>query len=304
MSTELALPQPRSDSLDSKIRFAQCLADASLLPASYRGKPANVLLAIEMGEALGLPTIQAINGIHVIEGRPSASADLLAAVIRRAGHKLRVRVNDEALIAVATLIRADDPDFLYEARWDMDKARNAGLLATDKDGRIKKDNWRQYPGQMLRARAISEVARSGATDALYGVSYTPEELGAETDGEGAPFMVTETADDHVIAPEVTESPAPAYDPDAPRTNAQSSKLFVMLSEAGLTEREDVLNYVTKLTERSIESTKDLLGREMDAIFADLQTAIDDGLEWSSQYAMFVEPEDAEVIDPETGEVTT
>ena len=37
---------------------------------------------------------------------------------------------------------------------------------------------------MLRARAITEVARMGASDALYGVIYTPEELGAKVDEDG------------------------------------------------------------------------------------------------------------------------
>jgi hypothetical protein len=293
VSPDLAVPQPGGNSLDSKIRFAQCLADASLLPKQYQRQPANVLLAIEMGESLGLSTIQAITGIHVVEGRPSASADLLAALVRRAGHKLRVRVNDEALIAVATLIRSDDPEFLYEARWDMAKAKVAGLLFEDKPGHIKKDNWRNYPGQMLRSRAISEVCRMGATDALYGVSYTPEELGADVETNG---QVVDYENAPLDAP-VIEAP-PAYDPNGPRTPAQSAKLFVMLSEAGLTEREDVLNYVTKISERSIESTKELTGAEMDPIFRDLQKAIDAGLEWSSQYVMFIEPETGEVHDAE------
>ena len=37
---------------------------------------------------------------------------------------------------------------------------------------------------MLRARATTEVARMGAQDALGGVIYCPEELGANVDESG------------------------------------------------------------------------------------------------------------------------
>jgi hypothetical protein len=44
---------------------------------------------------------------------------------------------------------------------------------------------------MLRSRAITEVARQGASDALYGVVYSPEEMGADVDQAGAPVAAVE-----------------------------------------------------------------------------------------------------------------
>lgn len=156
--------------LESQIRYAETLAASSLLPAAYREKPANVLLAAQLGDALGIPTIQAINSIHVIEGRPSAGADLIASIVRRAGHKLRIveSHDQDGPVVTAKLIRADDLDFEFTATWDTAKARTAGLLG--------KENWKKYPGQMMRNRAVMEVCRMGASDAMYGVNYDPEEL--------------------------------------------------------------------------------------------------------------------------------
>jgi hypothetical protein len=71
----------------------------------------------------------------------------------------------------AELIRADDPDFTFKATWDMAKAQRAKLTG--------KAVWQQYPEQMLRSRAITEVCRQGAGDALYGVIYSPEEIERE-----------------------------------------------------------------------------------------------------------------------------
>jgi hypothetical protein len=176
-----------SGSLEAKMQFARALAAASLLPRQYQQNPGNVLIAMELGEALGIPAIQAINSIHVIEGKPSASADLMAALVRKAGHKLRVTVSRNPLHVVATLIRADDPDYPFEAEWDEAKAQTAGLIG--------KGNWKTYPDQMMRNRAITEVIRMGASDAMYGVIYSPEELGAEISATGDIVRVEQVQDE-------------------------------------------------------------------------------------------------------------
>lgn len=173
MSGEVAV---RHASLSEKIQYAKAMADASLLPRHYQRQPANLLIALEYAEAFGISPINAITSVFVVDGKPSASADLIAALVRRAGHKLRVTGDDKH--AVAELIRADDPDFTYRAEWTLDKAKQANLLG--------KGTWKSYPGALLRARAITEVARMGASDALFGVIYTPEEIGAEVAEDGTP----------------------------------------------------------------------------------------------------------------------
>ncbi|MGO1664120.1 MAG: hypothetical protein ACTHZD_16115 [Micrococcaceae bacterium] len=164
----------------STIELAERMAGASILPRQYQKQPANLLFAFEYADALGIPRINAITAIHVIEGKPSASADLIASLVRKAGHKLRVSGDDTR--AVAQIIRADDPEYVFEVTWDMQRAKNAKLTG--------KDNWSKYPAAMLKARAITEVARMAASEALYGVIYTPEELGEVVDEDGNPVNPT------------------------------------------------------------------------------------------------------------------
>lgn len=210
MSTEVAINPPTS--LESKMRYAQALASSNLLPKQYQRQPANLLFALEYADALGVSPIHAITSIHVIEGKPSASADLIAALIRKAGHKLRVTGDDTQ--ARAVLIRHDDPDFEFVAEWNMAKARAANLTG--------KGVWKSYPGAMLRSRAITEVARMGAPDALYGVIYTAEELGAEVGADGevidAPVQPRQhrpapVPDDAVVDEAPDPGPAAALEPD-------------------------------------------------------------------------------------------
>lgn len=177
--------------LQERADYIARLAPSTILPTAYRGNAANAFVAAETGAALGLEPLQALASIAVINGRATLSSDLMAAVIRRAGHTLRIVENNPESVT-ATLIRADDKKFEFTVTWDKDKAAKAGLWG-------QRGPWSQYPTQMLRARAITEVARQGASEALMGMIYSPEDFGA---------TITDTGE--VIEAEiVNEAPAPA-----------------------------------------------------------------------------------------------
>jgi hypothetical protein len=177
--------------LQERADYIARLAPSTILPTAYRGNAANAFVAAETGAALGLEPLQALASIAVINGRATLSSDLMAAVIRRAGHTLRIVENSPESVT-ATLIRADDKTFEFIVTWDKDKAVKAGLWG-------QKGPWSQYPTQMLRARAITEVARQGASEALMGMIYSPEDFGA---------TITDTGE--VLEAEiVNDAPAPA-----------------------------------------------------------------------------------------------
>ncbi|MGO4964055.1 hypothetical protein ACTQ4Z_09740 [Anaerovoracaceae bacterium Sow4_D4] len=275
--TELAtMPQ--------KLEYARTLADGNLLPRQYYKQPANVLIAIEYGDALGIPPMQAINSIHVIEGKPTASADLLASLVRRAGHKLRIReeATEHGPVVTATLIRADDPDFEFTSCWDRTKAKAAGLSG--------KGNWSKYEGQMMRARAITEVCRMGASDALYGVIYTPEELGAGT----PPERVT------VTQQQPTPDPAPTNVDAAMEalrgmaepmlSTEQTTTIGGLVKQAGLTKRQ-ALDFAVEAVGDPLTSATDLTETEAAAVIAALTELV-------AAEAAVAES----LADPDTGEV--
>jgi hypothetical protein len=162
--------------LAAQMDYARALAESNLLPKQYFKQPANLLWAISYGQTLGIDPMTAVQSIHVINGKPTASADLIAGLVRRAGHKLRITGDDRK--AVAQIIRADDPDFTFEVVWTIERAQAANLTG--------KDTWKQFPAAMLKARAITEVARAACSEILQGTIYTPEELGAVVDQDGNP----------------------------------------------------------------------------------------------------------------------
>jgi hypothetical protein len=167
-STEIAV---QTTTIADQMEFARMVVAQpsggamSILPESYRGNPANVLIAVGLGASMGLSPAESLYRISVIKGKPTAGAELIASNVRKAGHRLRVRGDDAS--CTATIIRADDPDYEFTITRDLEWARSMKLADND--------NYRKQPGTMLQWRAITAVARLACPESLYGVVYSDEE---------------------------------------------------------------------------------------------------------------------------------
>jgi hypothetical protein len=214
------------DDLATRMRYAEALAGARLLPGPYRRSPADVLLAVEYAAALGLAPVTALTSIHVVDGRPTMSAELMRALVARAGHVFRI-VESTADRCVVEVARRESPDERTRFAWTLDDAHRAGLLpARDSSG------WVRYPASMLLARATSAACRAVFADVLAGVSYTPDELGpvpgaSDADDAAAVVVVGELVDRHsdpepVDAELVEPDHGPEPAPDVASTRAGSS----------------------------------------------------------------------------------
>lgn len=219
-------------SLAVQIAYARELAQSDLLPGQFRKRPENVVWAVQYANMLGIHPLSAVTGIHVMDGKPTASAALMSALVRKAGHRMRVKTTGtiEAgdFAATAEITRSDDPSFTFSATWTLQRALRAGLidrLDTDQAGRVvvvsktkkgEPGNYEKYPEAMVKARAITEVAREACEEALCGVHYSPEELGAQVDEDGVVVIEGSIADEREAAERPAELPPP--DPDALRAD--------------------------------------------------------------------------------------
>ncbi len=158
--------------------MAQTLAESTLLPGHLRGKPANVLVILQGARALDVSAFWALQSMHVIEGKLGMSAELMRGLAVRAGHKVRV-VERTAEKAIIEILRKDR-DTPYRAEFTWQDALDAKLQ--------DKDNWKKYRKSMLVARATSIAMRDECPDVLFGVVYTPDELGAVTDADENPIF--------------------------------------------------------------------------------------------------------------------
>lgn len=214
--------------LQERAAYIARIAPSTIIPTAYRGNAANAFVAAETGAALGLEPLQALASIAVINGRATLSSDLMAAVIRRAGHTLRIVENNPESVT-ATLIRADDKTFKFEVTWDKDKAAKAGLWG-------QRGPWSQYPTQMLRARAITEVARQGASETLMGMIYSPEDLNATITDTGE--VIESQIVNNTPTKPAPASPTPAATTVRPPTLAKPLTAWQISVAKGL----DILNF--------------------------------------------------------------
>lgn len=247
-------------SLTERQQYASTLAAAGQLipkglfdPATGKPSPGKILLVMETGSMLGLHPMAALQSINVVEGRATLSAQLMGALIRKAGNRLEIRKTgsipggDYSVTVVGTIAETGDE---FSSTWDIHRAIRAGLVDSYKpnaDGvwevraRSERGNakpWEAYAETMPVWRAISEVAREGFADVTLGL-YSYEEM---TDG-GIPIAApdpepTEDWDALIKAAETRE----ALDEIGARlagTGEGTDKLrAAFLARAGVLAREE------------------------------------------------------------------
>lgn len=185
---------------ESSWKLAQRVNSTPFVPRAMIGKPEHVLACVLYGHELGLGPMQALNSIHVIEGRAAASPELMRALVAKAGHRIDITENTNE----ACTMKGSRVDTGAEAtvRWTIKDAQAANLAG--------KDNWKKYPRAMLAARATSELCRLLFPDVIAGLSYTPEEVesfsGATVtpqpaEAQDSPVPVDEQIEDAVIVSE-------------------------------------------------------------------------------------------------------
>jgi hypothetical protein len=160
--------------------LAQKIARTEFVPQALRGKPESVLAAILFGRELGIGPMQSLQAIHVIDGRPGASPELMRALVARAGHRIDVVESDREHVTLAG--ERYDTGATASVTWSIADAEQAGLLQL-RDGRpfARSSNgrplpWETYTRAMLLARATAELCRALFADVISGLSYTVEEL--------------------------------------------------------------------------------------------------------------------------------
>lgn len=142
----------------------------SRLFSAYGSREA-VLSTILAGRELGVGAMASLRGFHIIEGKPSMSAGLMAALILQSG-KARyfrcIKTTDEIATFKTHRVGEEEP---MEISFKISDAERAGLIK-------EKSGWKKYPADMLVARVIARLARLVYPDVCFGL-YTPEELGRE-----------------------------------------------------------------------------------------------------------------------------
>lgn len=150
----------RPESLKEAMEFSKIISESSFVPKDFKGKPGDVLVAVQMGAELGLPPMQALQNIAVINGKPSIYGDAALAVVQVHPDCEYVEEFMDGDKAVCKVKRKGHPEHVVEFK--IEDAIKAGLWK-------KAGPWTQYPNRMLQMRARGFALRDKFADALKGL---------------------------------------------------------------------------------------------------------------------------------------
>ena len=126
--------------------------------------PQEAMAIMLLCQAENLHPAIAMRDFHVIQGRPALKADAMLARFQQAGGKVEWKVYTDAEV---TGVFSHPAGGSLEVTWTLSQAKSIGIAT--------KDNWKNYPRAMLRARCLSEGVRAVYPGCVVGV-YTPEEV--------------------------------------------------------------------------------------------------------------------------------
>ena len=188
------------------VKWGSQAIKSGMLPTSIKTPEAAAIIILK-GRELGLSFMTSIAQLHVINGKPSMSAELIQGLARKnlPGLVMNILASDSK-IAQIEFIRPEKGAKPFIQSFTIEEATNAKLTS--------KDIWKQYPAAMLWSRCVTAGLRKVCPEALMGISYTPEELGAEVNQDGDVIETTgkTVGEDHAakitpIKPVVTEESA-------------------------------------------------------------------------------------------------
>jgi hypothetical protein len=122
---------------------------------------------IMAGRELGIGPMTALSNVEVIRGKVTVSAQLQGALLARSDRYSSTLV--EATDARCSIDFFKDGEKVGTSTYAIEEAGRAGLT--------RKDVWKQYPSDLLYARALTRGIRRVCPDLLLDAAYIREEMG-------------------------------------------------------------------------------------------------------------------------------
>jgi hypothetical protein len=143
---------------------------------------AQAIVKIQCGQELGIGPFASMSGIHIIQGKPTIGAGVMAAMVK-GSNKYDYRVI-ESSEAVCSIDFFQGKEKIGNSTFTIADAKKAGTKNLDK-----------FPKNMLFARAMSNGVKWYTPDVFAGPVYVPEEMEAPiTEEAKAEVIEVVTAD--------------------------------------------------------------------------------------------------------------
>lgn len=161
---QVGIGAPQTD-IDKMFRLASAMSQSGLLPQSLRGKPSDVLVTVLYGQELGLAPMQSVQGIYVVNGRPTLAGQTWLSLARKHGH--RVKVDEQSGESCTITMTRGDTGEQHTETYTLAQAKAANLT--------NKDTWKNHPQRMLMWRAVGHACTFLCPEIALGFSPDAED---------------------------------------------------------------------------------------------------------------------------------
>jgi hypothetical protein len=176
MSTETKLVTITQLPLTEVMSIGKAFAESGMF--SDTKSAAQAIVKIQAGQEIGIPPFAAMTGIHIIQGKPTIGAGLIASRVKGSGkYDYRVIESTELKCSIEFF---QGKESIGISTFTIEDAKKAQTKNLDK-----------FPKNMLFARAISNGVKWFTPDVFSGPVYVPEEMPEPVKVEDAPHEVVE-----------------------------------------------------------------------------------------------------------------
>ena len=168
--------------VEKMMEMSTMLSNSTIVPDTYRNRPENCFIAIDLASRMGVPVLTLMQNLFVIQGRPSFSGQAVASMIRSYPHFRKVTLEyvgergTASWGAYVTAERVSDGRVLKGTTVTLGMAKAEGWLdKTDKNGK-NVSKWLTMPEQMLAYRAYAFFGRVHVPELMMGLQTAEEVL--------------------------------------------------------------------------------------------------------------------------------
>lgn len=159
---QMGIPQTLSESIEIGKLFFESGLFQDVKSA------AQAVVKIQAGAEIGITPFQSISNFHIIKGKPTVGAHLMAARIKASGkYDYEVIKHDDTVCHI---------DFFSVVKGERGKKIGESVMTIQDAAKLGTQNLQKMPRNMLFARAISNGQRWHCPDVFTGVVYVPEEM--------------------------------------------------------------------------------------------------------------------------------
>lgn len=281
-------------------QLAEQICNTDFVPQTMRGNAAAVTATILSGRELGVGPMTALQHIHIVKGKPGQSAQLMRQLVLTQGHELEYVETTDSRCVVKGRRRGEGEWTTVSFTAQQAKTAGIGLGGYPEDKLVARATSRlcrrkfadclggmPYTVEELEDGGVLDDDNTPAPAPVQAEQPAPKRTAQRRTRKAEPAPVkaqaTVVQDDPPQGPPLPGEDEPV-EPGAPDnavpdgivqhepmiTKAQLSKLQIGLKDAGITDRQDGLDFYHGVIGREVTSSKELTKAEASKVIDSLE----------------------------------